>query len=123
MHNIGFRRNRQDIPDATWGVLNETVFGSMMQCFRDGKVRDFDCKKTEIDFEIIMRHFDKERMVWVFGSLKLDLTPEFLTVLFHFPTEGEKIVPVTRLEDKNEQAINQPVPKLHGNNRTIPNKI
>ena len=45
-------------------------------------------------------------MVWVFDNLNLDLTPEFLTVLFHLPTEGYKIVPVTRIEDRKEQAAN-----------------
>ena len=95
---------RQHIPDQTWEILNGTAFGSMMQCFRNSKVRESDCKKTEIDFEIIMRHFDKDRMLWVFGNLNLDLTPEFLTVLFHLPTTGQKIVPVTRIEDRKEQA-------------------
>ncbi|KAM7491385.1 hypothetical protein LguiA_034306 [Lonicera macranthoides] len=97
---------QEAIPTETWEILNGTVFSPMMCYFRDALLKEANCRKTEIDIEIIIKDFDTDRMLWSFSSLQLDLTVEFVTVLFHLPTEGLKIVPVSQSDDRKEQAAN-----------------
>ncbi|KAL6211391.1 hypothetical protein ACLB2K_016618 [Fragaria x ananassa] len=54
-------RYREKIPQRTWDLLAQTTFWDTIDVFKNEKLTERQVKKHELDFELIMKHYNKEK--------------------------------------------------------------
>ncbi|KAL6199644.1 hypothetical protein ACLB2K_029427 [Fragaria x ananassa] len=84
-------RYREKIPQRTWDLLAQTTFWDTIDVFKNEKLTETQVKKHELDFELIMKHYNKEKNKFIFGEIEAEITVDDVYSLFHISTEGEVV--------------------------------
>ncbi len=82
---------REKIPQRTWDLLAQTTFWDTIDVFKNEKLTERQVKKHELDFELIMKHYNKEKNKFIFGEIEAEITVNDVNSLFHISTEGEVV--------------------------------
>ncbi|KAL6129219.1 hypothetical protein ACLB2K_072572 [Fragaria x ananassa] len=98
-------RYREKIPQRTWDLLAQTTFWDTIDVFKNEKLTETQVKKHELDFELIMKHYNKEKNKFSFGEIEAEITVDDVYSLFHISTEGE----VVDLKNKPPDGFLKPV--------------
>ena len=89
--HVLMHRYREKIPQRTWDLLAQTTFWDTIDVFKNEKLTERQVKKHELDFELIMKHYDKERNKFIFGEIEAEITVNDVNSLFHISTEWEVV--------------------------------
>ncbi|KAL6220809.1 hypothetical protein ACLB2K_008563 [Fragaria x ananassa] len=73
-----------------WDLLAQITFCGTIDVFKNEKLTESQVKKHELDFELIMRHYNKEKNKF-FGEIEAEITVNDMYSLFHISTEGEVV--------------------------------
>ncbi|KAL6131308.1 hypothetical protein ACLB2K_069684 [Fragaria x ananassa] len=84
-------RYKEKIPQRTWDLLAQTTFWDTIVVFKNEKLTQSQVKKHELDFELIMRHYKKDKNKFIFGKIEAEITVDDVYSLLHISIEGEVV--------------------------------